>query len=122
MMTYDDLTRDGLRALFCIGITQEFFSAEGSVKAEVGKTLKSAFDDLQGRFGVKVLGTFDDDLLQAGASRGYPFISYIMADIPDLKAAIEVNNLMRTPVLGVTLQKYLTIDTRLGHPLFFGTK
>jgi len=122
MMTYDDLTKDGIRALFCIGLTQEFFSAEGSVKAEVGKTLVSAFGDLEKRFGVKVLGTFDDDLLQAGTTRGYPWLSYILADIPDLKAAIEVTNLMRTPIGSVTLQKYLTIDTRLGHPLFFGAK
>jgi len=120
MRTADDMTKDGIRALFCIGITQEFFSAGGAEKDEVIETLKSVFGDLEGRFGVKVLGTFADDMLQAGVTRGFPWNSYIMADIPDLKAAIEVNNLMRTPVLGVTLQKYLTIDTRVGHALFFG--
>ena len=122
MTTVQDLTKDGLRAMFAIGINQDFFAAPSAELAEIGAAIKAAFADLGGRFGVKVLGTFDDDLLQVGMSRGYPFISYILAEIPNLEAAIEVTNLIRTPFKDGRLAKYLTIDARIGHPLFFGTE
>ena len=122
MMTVHDLTKDGLRVLFAIGINAEFFSAPRDELASIGAAIKDAFADLQGRFGVEVLGTFDDDLLQVGMTRGYPFISYILASIPNLNAAIEVTNLVRTPYKDTRLAKYLTIDARIGHPLFFGNE
>ena len=92
MTTVQDLTKDGLRALFAVGVTQDFFTADSAELGEIGAAIKEAFRDLNERFGVKVLGTFDDDLLQCGESRGYPWISYILAEIPNLEAAIAVTN------------------------------
>jgi hypothetical protein len=122
MTTVRDLTKDGIRALFVIGITQEFFNLPSAQLRDVGRAIKDAFDGLERRFGVKVLGTFDDDLLQVGLTRGYPFISYILADIPSLESAIEVTNLVRTPYGDGRLVKYITIDARIGHRLFFGNE
>lgn len=122
MTTVKDLTKDGLRALFVIGITQEFFNLPRAELREVGAAITAAFDGLERRFGVKVLGTFDDDLLQVGLTRGYPYISYILAEIPNLEAAIEVTNLVRTPYKDGRLVKYITIDARIGHKLFFGNE
>jgi hypothetical protein len=117
-----DLTKDGLRALFVIGITQEFFNLPSVELKNVGAAIKDAFSGLEKRFGVKVLGTFDDDLLQVGLTRGYPYISYILADVPSLESAIEVTNLVRTSYGDGRLVKYITIDARIGHPLFFGNE
>lgn len=122
MSTVDHLLDKGLQALFCIGITQEFFNAPNDEIAGIGAAIFAAFDDLEGRFGVKVLGTFDDDLLQCGATPEFPWISYILAEIPDATAAVEVTNLLRTPYKDHRLVKYLRIEARIGHPLFFGTK
>lgn len=121
-MKLEDLTGNGLRALFCIGINDDFFRASGEEKKVVGGALKEAFDDLEGRFGVKVLGTLDDDLLQCGVGHDYPYISYILADIPDFEAAVAVTNQVREKAGESLLSRYVTIQTRIGHPLFFGTK
>ena len=122
MTTLQDLTKDGLRALFVVGITQEFFNLPNEEVRTVGSAIKEAFAELERRFGIKVLGTFDDDLLQVGLTRGYPYISYILADIPNLESAIEVTNLVRMPYNGGRLVKYITIDARIGHRLFFGNE
>lgn len=116
------LLKDGLRALFCIGLTQEFFSLPQAEVPPLAAALTAAFDDLEGRFGVKVLGTFDDDLLQVGVATGYPFISYILAAVPDMKAAVEVTNLLRSPYGDHRLARYFRMEARMGHELFFGTK
>ncbi|MDT0682019.1 hypothetical protein RM543_04930 [Roseicyclus sp. F158] len=121
-MELEDLVGKGLRALFCIEIKEDFFRAKPEEVREIGAALKEAFADLEGRFGVKVLGTFDDDLVQCGAGNGFPFISYILADIPDFEASVAVTNLLRTPFKGSRLNQYMSMQTRVGHPLFFGTE
>ena len=121
-MKLEDLLGEGLRALFCIGINDDFFRAPPEEKKVVGAALVAAFDDLEGRFGVKVLGTFDDDLLQCGTAQGFPYISYILAEIPDFEAAVAVTNCLREPAGDSILSRYVTIQSRIGHPLFFGAK
>lgn len=122
MLDIDHITGEGLRALFCIGITQEFFNEDRAKLKDIGAAIKEAFADLSGRFGVKVLGTFDDDLLHVGPQDGFPFISYILADVPDVPTAMKVANLMRTPFKEGRLTRYLKVETRIGHKLFFGNE
>jgi hypothetical protein len=122
MSDISELTKDGFRALFVFGITQEFFDQPREKLPHIGKAIKGAFANLGERFNVKVLGTFDDDLLSVGVTRGYPYISYILAEIPNLEAVIEITNLVRTPYEDGRLARFLTIDARIGHPLFFGNE
>lgn len=122
MTTVESLLKDGLRALFTLGISQEFYNATNDERKEIGGALAKAFDDLEGRFGIKVLATFDDDLLQCGPNTGFPWIGYIIAELPNLEAAVAVSNLVRTPFKDTMLVKYLRIESRIGHILPFGNR
>ncbi|MEU7641522.1 MULTISPECIES: hypothetical protein [unclassified Streptomyces] len=111
-----------LRTLFCIGVTQDFFAADDALRATVAAAIPPAFDRLGERFGVTVLGTLDDDRLMVGATPGWPWTSYILADVPDLDTVATVCDIVRdTPVGDGRLWRYLRIEARVGRPLFFGT-
>jgi hypothetical protein len=111
-----------LQALFCMAVTQSWFDSEREERGEVVDALKGGFDDLEGRFGVKVLGTFDDDEIMVGSSVAFPWTGYILAEVPDVEAVIAVCNLFRDiPVGKVQLWKYMRVEARLGSPLFFAT-
>lgn len=117
----EKLLKDGLRALFVFSITDLFFQEKADDEKDLGAALQTVYSDLEGRFGIKVLGTLDDDLLQVGPTRNAP-ISYILAEVPNVEAVIAVTNLIRTRFKGAKLARYLTVEARVGHPLFFGTK
>jgi hypothetical protein len=111
----------GMRALFAFGLTQDFFTEERNRIPAIMDTLKSSFADLEERFGVRVLGTLDDDELMVGASETWPWTCYILAEVPDRAAVAAVCNLLRTTEVGdARLWKYLRVEARLGRPLFFG--
>ena len=110
----------GLRALFAFGLTQDFFNEDRSRIPAIMEALKSSFADLEQRFGVRILGTLDDDELLVGARETWPWTCYILAEVPDRAAAAEVCNLLRETEVGdARLWKYLKIEARLGRPLFF---
>ncbi|GHF55477.1 hypothetical protein GCM10010218_41250 [Streptomyces mashuensis] len=115
-------TPDPLRVLFCIGVTQEFFNADDDERAVVAEAIPPAFGRLAERFGVRVLGTLDDDQLMVGATPAWPWMSYILADVPDLATVSRVCGIVReTPVGAGRLWRYLRVEARVGRPLFFGT-
>lgn len=109
-----------IRVLFCIGISQSFFDLPVDRIPEVFAAFKTAFGKLEERFGITVLGTLDDDRVQVGqSSAGWPFTSYIMADVPDLDTVVKVCDQLRTtPVGDGLLWRYARIDTRIGRPVF----
>ncbi|HYH29161.1 MAG TPA: hypothetical protein VD903_02150 [Pseudonocardia sp.] len=114
---------DRIRVLFCIGVRDAFFAAGEEERAHVLEACKAAFDDLGGRFGLRVLGTMDDDEVQVGPSDGFPWTAYILADAPDYRAAADLCGVLREhPVGDARLWRYLTIQARLGRPLFFGVR
>ena len=53
----------GLRALFACGLTQDFFNEDRARIPAIMEALNSSFADLEERFGVRILGTLDDDEL-----------------------------------------------------------
>lgn len=113
---------DQLRVLFAFGLTPDFYAADTEHVNAMIRALGSAFEDLAGRFGVTVLGGMDDDQLQVGPSSSWPWTAYVLADAPDLDAAIAVCNLVReTPVLESRLWRYIRVEARIGRPLFFAT-
>jgi hypothetical protein len=110
----------GRRALFAFGLTQEFFNEDRARIPAIMEALKSSFADLEQRFGVRVLGTLDDDEMMVGATKTWPWTCYILADVPDHAAVASVCNLLRETEIGeARLWKYLKIEARLGRPLFF---
>jgi hypothetical protein len=109
-----------LRVLFCFGVTQSFFDADPASVPGIAKAITDAFADLSGRFGIRVLGTMDDDELQVGASSSWPWTAYVLADVPDLQTVTKVTNILReTDVDGARLWKYMRVEARVGRPLFF---
>jgi hypothetical protein len=112
-----------LRVLFCIGVTQAFFDeSPETIPARIA-AIQAAFADLGGRFGLRVLGTLDDDELMVGTSIAYPWTAYILADAPSFDAVSRVCNIVReSTVTGSRLWKYLRIEARVGRPLFFGDR
>ena len=112
-----------LRVLFCFGVTQSFFEAEPGSVPGIAAAITEAFADLGGRFGVRVLGTMDDDELQVGASVVWPWTAYVLADVPDLETVAKVTNVLReAEVEGARLWKYLRVEARVGRPLFFANE
>ncbi|MBX5439890.1 MAG: hypothetical protein IRZ32_00015 [Solirubrobacteraceae bacterium] len=109
------------RVLFCIGVLPAFFEADAEERQAAMEAIPPAFDDLAGRFGITVLGTFDDDRLMVGPSPSWPWTSYILADVPDLDAAIRLCDVVRSTEVGEhRLWRYLRIEARVGRELFFG--
>ena len=122
-MSYRERQGEGLRVLFCFGVTPSFFEEEPANVGPIVQGITEAFSDLAGRFGVRVLGTLDDDELMVGSSSTWPWTAYILADAPDLDAVAAVCNLVReSEVLGTRLWKYLKVEARVGRQLFFGNE
>ncbi len=120
---YREKEASALRVLFCFGVTQSFFDADPASVPAIAKTITDAFADLGGRFGIRVLGTMDDDELQVGASIVWPWTAYVLADVPDIETVTKVTNLLReTEVDGSRLWKYMRVEARIGRPLFFGNE
>lgn len=118
---YRERTSDRLRVLFCFAVTQSFFDSEPALLPAIIDGVKEAFADLRGRFGVEVLGTLDDDELVVGASSGWPWTAYILAEVPELEAVHRVTNILReTEVAGFRLWRFMRVEARVGRELFFG--
>ncbi len=112
-----------LRVLFCLAVSQEFFSADDEERDAVRVAVEQAFADLRGRFGIAVLGTHDDDRWMVGPALGWPWNAYILADCPTLDSVAAVCDIMRQhPVGNARLWRYLRIEARIGRRLFFGNE
>jgi len=121
--SYREQESKALRVLFCFGVTQSFFEEDPARVGELAQGIVAAFEDLGGRFGIRVLGTMDDDELMVGASVVWPWTAYILADCPDLESVTKVCNLVReSEVGGARLWRYLRVEARVGRPLFFGNE
>ena len=121
--SYREKESRDLRVLFCFGVTQSFFDEEPARVPEIAGAITAAFDDLEGRFGVRVLGTMDDDELMVGSSVTWPWTAYVLADVPDLETVARVTNVLReAEVAGSRLWRYMRVEARVGRQLFFGNR
>lgn len=123
MTSYRDHDPTTLRVLFCIGVAQTFFEESAERLPDLIAAITEAFDDLQGRFGITVMGTLDDDQIMVGSSPNWPWTAYILAEAPSLEAVVAVCNVVReSSVAEHRLWRYLRIEARIGRRLFFGNR
>lgn len=120
----DDMPLGGkpLRVLFRTAVTQAFYDLPRQAQGPVVEAFSRTRVDLIGRFGISVLGTFDDDRLSVGVPAPGEWTSFILADAPDLASAIEFCDQFRsTPVGngGELLWRYAHVEARIGRPLGF---
>ena len=86
----------------------------------VHDALTAAFDGLGRRFGATVLGTLADDETKVGESTAWPWGCYFLATVPDHSTAGAICDLVRQTRVGDhRLWRYVTIEARIGGPLFF---
>jgi len=120
---YRDKGTNAIRTLFCLGVRPDFFAAGAEERTAVITTIKEAFADLSGRFGVTVLGTMDDDEFMVGPSDTFPWTAYILADVPSYEQVVAICGIIRDTAVGdAQLWKYLKIEARAGRRLFFGNE
>jgi hypothetical protein len=107
--------------LFCFGVLPAFYEADAATRKEVFEVLVSSYSNLGERFGVKVLGTMDDDRWVVGPTFGWPWTCYILAEVPNHDAVTAVCNILRDFRVGESLLwKFMKVEARTGRELFFG--
>lgn len=116
--------RESVRVLFVFGVLSPFYEADDDGIRAVHDAMREAYNGLGERFGATVLATFDDFELTVGPSPGWPWTSYIIADLPDVETAMAICNLIRTTRLrnDERLWRYIKIEARIGTRLFFGNE
>lgn len=109
-----------LRTLFCIGINQNFFDAAVQETKDVWAAFVQMMQGIAQLPGVTVLGNLDDDRSMVGPSDGWPWTTYVLADVPDLETVHAACNLFRTIPVGdgtYKLWKYAKVEARVGREL-----
>lgn len=111
--------KDHLRVMFCGALRDEYFRAgaaerEKFVEASFG-TRNRLFQELD----IKVLATLDDDRVRKGASDGWPWTWYILADVPDFETVQEFMRTYSQTLVDddVLMWKYVSMEARIGRPL-----
>jgi len=109
-----------LRVLFCIGINQNFFDLPAGGGGAVWKAFVAMMEGIKATDGVDFIGDMDDDSHMVGPSAGYPWTSYILADVDSVDTVRACCNLFRTTPVGdgeFMLWKYATVEARIGRAL-----
>ncbi|QDC10621.1 hypothetical protein FHY55_15895 [Oceanicola sp. D3] len=109
-----------LRTLLCFNNHQTFFDLPFDQIGPVWQATQALMMGIDQLDGVEIVGTFDDDQTMVGASSGFPFTWYILADFPDRETVQAACNLLRTIEVGdqnERLWKYMTVEARMGRAL-----
>lgn len=115
-------TTKPLRVLLCMAVQQNFFDGTADEQKAVWGATLAMYKGLTALPGVKVLGNFDDDRIQVGASQAWPWTTYFMCDFPDYDTVVAACNLFRTTPVGdgtYKLWKYAKVEARIGRELEF---
>ncbi|MGO2234395.1 IacB protein [Marinomonas sp. UCMA 3892] len=109
-----------LRVLFCMGINQNFMDAAREEQLDVWAAFGAMWNGIHDMDGVEVIGNMDDDQSMVGPSAGYPWTTYLLADVKDYDTVVACCNLLRTTAVGDTpykLWRYVKIESRIGREL-----
>ncbi|HCA9813888.1 TPA: IacB protein [Klebsiella pneumoniae] len=111
---------DSIRVLFCIGVNQNFFDATPEVAKQVWAAFGEMMKGIENMPGITVLGNMDDDKVMVGPSAGWPWTTYVLADVQDFATASAACNLFRTVIVGegpYRLWKFCKVEARTGREL-----
>lgn len=109
-----------LRVLFCIGINQNFFDIAREEQLEVWAAFSEMWNGIHDLPGVKVFGNMDDDQSMVGPSTGFPWTTYLLADVPDIATVHAACSLFHSTAVGdgkFRLWKYCKVEARTGREL-----
>ncbi|PPC76677.1 IacB protein [Pokkaliibacter plantistimulans] len=109
-----------LRVLFCMGINQNFFDAPRAEQLEVWAAFGEMWNGIHDMAGIGVLGNMDDDQSMVGPSDGWPWTTYLLADVADIDTVHAACNLFRTTAVGdgtYKLWRYAKVEARVGREL-----
>lgn len=113
-----EATKEPMRVLFCIGVTQNFFDLPADQTGPVWQAYGAMMTSMNEMPGVNILGTMDDDRTMVGSSDASPWTFYIMADVDCYETVVAACNLFRTTMIGNDrLWKYGKIEARVGRGL-----
>lgn len=120
MTGYGSENTNNMRALFCFGVLQPLFDTPAKDLVPILEAITSAFKNLEPRFGIKVLGAFDDDQIMMGPSANWPWTAYLLADVPSYDTAVAICNIVRETEIGdYRMSRYMRVEARMGRGLFF---
>ncbi len=108
-----------LRVLFCMGINQNFLMQNLLKQKRFGQHLVKCGMAFM-TYTCACFGNLDDDQSMVGASTGWPWTTYLLADVPDIETVHAACNLFRTTVVGegpYKLWKYCKVEARVGREL-----
>lgn len=109
-----------LRVLFCMGINQNFMGAPRDEQLDVWAAFGEMWNGIHDMDGVEVIGNMDDDQSMVGPSDGYPWTTYLLADVVDYSAVVACCNLFRSTEVGggpSKLWRYVKVEARMGREL-----
>ncbi|MNZ74257.1 hypothetical protein D3C78_927020 [compost metagenome] len=112
--------KKALRVLFCMGINQNFFDAPRDEQLQVWAAFGQMWNAIHDLQGVAVLGNMDDDQSMVGPSTGWPWTTYLLADVPDIETVHAACNLFRSTPVGdgtYKLWRYCKVEARVGREL-----
>ncbi len=109
-----------LRVLFCMGINQNFMDAPRDEQLDVWAAFGEMWNGIHDMEGVEVIGNMDDDQSMVGPSKGYPWTTYLLADVKDYDTVCACCNLFRSTEVGAgpyKLWRYAKVEARIGREL-----
>ncbi|MBJ7536214.1 IacB protein [Marinomonas transparens] len=113
-----------LRVMFCMGINQNFMDAPREEQLDVWAAFSEMWNGIHNMEGVTVIGNMDDDQSMVGPSSGYPWTTYLLADVIDYDTVTACCNLFRTTSVGDSpykLWRYAKVESRIGRELIVQT-
>ena len=108
-----------LRVLFCGALRDEYFRAGAEERHKFVEASFSTRNRLLEELDITVLGTLDDDRVRKGASGGWPWTWYILADVPDYDTVQEFMRAYSQTLVDddVLMWRYVSMEARIGRPL-----
>ncbi len=109
-----------LRVLFCMGINQNFLMQNLLKQKRFGQHLVKCGMAFMTYLVCMFLGILMMTKAWWSASTGWPWTTYLLADVPDIETVHAACNLFRTTVVGegpYKLWKYCKVEARVGREL-----
>jgi hypothetical protein len=101
------------RVLVLIAATDGWYSGTSETRSQALDELARLFARMR-EDGVRLVGSFDDDLFATGQPLALPYSIYVLVDVDDLDSVVRLIHEVRSSALGAMLR----LEARIGRPLF----